>query len=209
MRCFAENAPASAPHLITDNKPQGLPLPRPVEHERVDRARRKPYRIRFGTALFSQHQLRLISANAVEFYNAAQRHYFITAYAGGGRGARRRHRVPGWCAPAAGSACTIPDRTAVRCAASSARPGVGPDSHFYTADPAECAKVKTYPAWTYEAIAFYIRPPSTGGCKPGTEPVCRKLLQRQHRAMRITASRVDLTAHVRMPQRRGDCSKAW
>ena len=39
-------------------------------------------------------------------------------------------------------------------------PNVGPNSHFYTADSAECAKVKQNPDWTFEAIAFYIEVPT-------------------------------------------------
>ena len=49
---------------------------------------------------------------------------------------------------------------------------MGPNSHFYTADPAECAKVKTLPAWTFEGIAFYIPLPANGDCG-GNWPVYR------------------------------------
>lgn len=33
----------------------------------------------------------------------------------------------------------------------------GPNSHFFTADPAECAAVKTDPGWHFEGIAFYVQ----------------------------------------------------
>ena len=53
-------------------------------------------------------------------------------------------------------------------------------SHFYSADPAECAKVlanpQTYPGWEYEsANVFYIALPDpvTGACAGGTQPVWR------------------------------------
>jgi uncharacterized protein (DUF1800 family) len=52
-------------------------------------------------------------------------------------------------------------------------PGIGPNSHFYTADAAECAAVKTYFGWTYEGIAFYIYTPVAGQCAAGTTPVYR------------------------------------
>ena len=37
-------------------------------------------------------------------------------------------------------------------------PGVGPNSHFYTSDSAECDSVKRSIGWSYEGISFYIRP---------------------------------------------------
>ena len=46
-------------------------------------------------------------------------------------------------------------------------------SHFYTADPAECAGLKADPVWQYEKIAFYIAAPKAGICPSGTVPVQR------------------------------------
>jgi hypothetical protein len=46
-------------------------------------------------------------------------------------------------------------------------------SHFYTADPAECAGLKLNPDWQYENIAFYIEVPTNGVCAAGTVPVYR------------------------------------
>jgi hypothetical protein len=46
-------------------------------------------------------------------------------------------------------------------------------SHFYTADPVECAGVKLNPDWQYEKIAFHVRVPSGGVCAAGTTPVVR------------------------------------
>ena len=77
-------------------------------------------------------------------------------------------------------------------------PGVGPNSHFYTADAAECATVKTNPNWTYEAIAFYIEVPQGGRCAAGTEAVYRSFYpgaavsQSNHRFL------PDLTMHQKM-----------
>jgi hypothetical protein len=61
---------------------------------------------------------------------------------------------------------------------------IGSNTHFYTADPAECEFVKTgypsvaadgvsYPAWTYEGIAFAVAPPTGGSCPAGTSPLYR------------------------------------
>jgi len=46
-------------------------------------------------------------------------------------------------------------------------------SHFYTADPPECAGVKLNPNWQYEKIAFYIPVPAGGVCDAGLVPVYR------------------------------------
>lgn len=53
-------------------------------------------------------------------------------------------------------------------------PGRGPNSHFYTANPAECLAVKQDPGWTFEGIAFHAFPPGpSGGCDPEHVPVMR------------------------------------
>jgi uncharacterized protein (DUF1800 family) len=113
---------------------------------------------------------------AVEYYNAILRHYFLTANAqemamieAGGAG-------PGWSRtggtfgvyPGAGDASGI-----VPVCRFYGTPGSGPNSHFYTADAAECAYVKTTPGWTYEGIAFHIHVPAGGSCPDGTAPVYR------------------------------------
>jgi YVTN family beta-propeller protein len=47
-------------------------------------------------------------------------------------------------------------------------------SHFYTPFPTECAIVKTYPQWQFEAIAFYIQLADANGlCSGGTIPLYR------------------------------------
>jgi len=52
-------------------------------------------------------------------------------------------------------------------------PGVGPNSHFYTGDAAECEKVKKDRGWTYEGTAFYVKLPVNGHCAADTIPVFR------------------------------------
>lgn len=53
-------------------------------------------------------------------------------------------------------------------------PPRGPDSHFFTVDAAECAKVlRDYAAWTFEAHAFSITAPVGGACAAGLVPVVR------------------------------------
>ena len=112
----------------------------------------------------------------VEYYNRSLNHFFMTADANEinllDTGVLR-----GW------------ERTGVRFLAyTSQRPGTNPvcrfyqspplpDSHFYSADPAECARViRDFPDWTYESPAvFYIALPNafTSACPAGTRPIWR------------------------------------
>jgi len=140
---------------------------------------------------------------AVEFYNARLNHYFVTAYPEEAAALDAGTNVKGWTRT--GGQFTVFTDAAEGLAAVCrffGTPNVGPNSHFYTADPAECAKVKTLPAWTYEGIAFYIPLPGNGQCGSNW-PVYRSYYSDQiaDANHRFT---VDLTAHVRMKDRRGD-----
>ena len=140
---------------------------------------------------------------AIEFYNPALRHYFITAYPDEAAALDAGTNVKGWTRTGGQfTVFTDPAEGLQAVCRFFGTPGVGPNSHFYTADPAECAKVKTLPAWTFEAIAFYIPTPTNGNCG-GNYPVYRSyysdnIADANHRFT------VDLTAHVRMTSRRGD-----
>ncbi len=140
---------------------------------------------------------------AVEFYNASINHYFVTAYPEEAAALDAGTNVKGW--KRTGGQFSVFTDSADGLAAVCrffGTPGKGPNSHFYTADPAECAKVKTLPAWTYEGIAFYIPLPGNGNCG-GNWPVYRSYYSDQiaDANHRFT---VDLTAHARMKDRRGD-----
>lgn len=140
---------------------------------------------------------------AIEYYNPALRHYFITAYPEEAAALDAGTNVKGW--KRTGGQFTVFTEPAEGLQAVCrffGTPNKGPNSHFYTADAAECAKVKTLPAWTYESIAFYI-PTSLNGDCGSNWPVYRSyytdnIADANHRFT------VDLTAHARMPQRRGD-----
>lgn len=130
----------------------------------------------------------------VEFYNAALQHYFVSADAAeiavldggafGGAWKRTGNAFPAWDvngAPAGTvAACRFFGTDQYRADGSR----IGPNSHFYTADPAECAFVKTayqsvaangvsYPAWTYEANAFAAILPVGGTCAAGSQALYR------------------------------------
>ena len=118
---------------------------------------------------------------AVEFYNPTLNHYFITAYPEEAAALDAGTNVKGWTrtggqftvftdpAPGLQAVCRF-----------FGTPGKGPNSHFYTADAAECAKVKTLPAWTFEAIAFYIPTAEQRRLRQQLAGV-PQLLHRQHR----------------------------
>jgi hypothetical protein len=121
---------------------------------------------------------------AVEYYNVDLDHFFVTATAaeqadvdGGGAG-------PGWFRTGYSFNTLPPDATDPGAAQvcrfyGSVYPG--PNSHFYTLDPGECAFLQmlqaktsaTLPRWNYEGIAFASYPPSGGGCPAGMTPVYR------------------------------------
>src|SRR5579862_466835 len=52
-------------------------------------------------------------------------------------------------------------------------PGVGPDSHFYTAYPSECDAVRNNPYWIEEGVTFREMLPVSGACADGFDTVKR------------------------------------
>jgi uncharacterized protein (DUF1800 family) len=116
------------------------------------------------------------TGRAVEYFNTVLGHYFVSAdpaeraiVESGGAG-------PGWQRTGGEfgvfrAAADAPELSPV--CRFYGTPGVGPNSHFYTADPAECELVKKSPGWSYEGIAFYIAQAQLGGCPAGTMPVYR------------------------------------
>jgi serine protease len=91
----------------------------------------------------------------VEYRNDALDHYFLTADPAEAAMLDAGVIVPGWRRTGydfkAWAAGTPGRLGACRFFGT---PGIGPNSHFYTIDPAECAIVKTNPGWTYEGLAF-------------------------------------------------------
>ena len=107
---------------------------------------------------------------AVEFFNPGLGHFFVTAStaeiaaldAGAFGGAWQR----------TGQTFNV-GGTAVVCRFYG-MPPTGPDSHFFTANPAECANVMTqFAAWTFEGHAFAVTPATNGQCPAGLVAVSR------------------------------------
>jgi uncharacterized protein (DUF1800 family) len=141
------------------------------------------------------------TAQAVEFYNPKLNHYFVTAFPEEAAALDKGVPVGGWTRT--GVAWNVwkdaaDDASAVPVCRFFGTPDKGPNSHFYTADAAECAKVRQNPDWTYEAIAFYVEVPTSGACAEGNEPIYRsfypgaRVSESNHRFL------PDLTMHQKM-----------
>jgi uncharacterized protein (DUF1800 family) len=114
------------------------------------------------------------TANVVEYYNASLNLFLATAYPDEAAKLDQGFAGNGWTRTGVTwSAWANPgdSSTAVPVCRFSGAAGTVPYSHFYTADANECALVKQDPAWTFDAIAFYIDVPQKGACKAGTTPV--------------------------------------
>ena len=116
-------------------------------------------------------------ATAHLFHNTGLNHYFmtsdeaeVTAIGNGAAG-------PGWTQLV--ERFTVIDRNAAAAGTADVcrfygTPGIGPNSHFYTLEPAECAAVKQDPGWKYEATAFRaFKPTGAATCPAGTVNVYR------------------------------------
>ncbi|MEO7762012.1 MAG: hypothetical protein ABIS68_08900 [Casimicrobiaceae bacterium] len=124
--------------------------------------------------------------NIVEFYNTILGHYFITGFAAdaavidsGGAGpgwVRTGQTWKGWLGgpiPNAAEICRFYGSVDIDPATGMRR---GPNSHFYTLEPAECAAVQKDVGWTYEpANRFWLVKPLVGPsrCAAGFVPVYR------------------------------------
>jgi streptogramin lyase len=122
-----------------------------------------------------------------EFYNNILNHYFVTANLAEAAAIDGGSAGPGWSRtgetwnawvggpiPNAAEVCRFYGATDINPATGLRR---GPNSHFYTLGPGECAGVKLDPGWTYEfAGKFWMVKPagvSAGACPAWTQPVYR------------------------------------
>ena len=111
-----------------------------------------------------------VGAQAVEFFSSQLGHFFVTAStaeiaaldAGAFGGAWQR----------TGQTFNVGGTMAV--CRFYGMPPRGPDSHFFTADPAECSFVMAqFSGWTFEGHAFAVTPAVGGQCPSGLLPVNR------------------------------------
>lgn len=110
-----------------------------------------------------------VTGDVVEFRNEILNHYFISTDGEEARGIDAGAAGAGWSRTGLGFK---PGGTTPVCRFYGT-PGIGPNSHFYTADQAECEMVKRDPGWTYEGLGFYTTPPVAGACAAPLRPVHR------------------------------------
>jgi hypothetical protein len=116
----------------------------------------------------------LLETLVVEYYNPALDHYFITAEPAEMAMLDAGIVVPGWRRTGlAFKARPVGSPFGLAACRFFGTPGIGPNSHFYTTDAAECAKVKADPFWTYEGIAFNAQAADMGFCAQDRIPVMR------------------------------------
>lgn len=118
------------------------------------------------------------TVNVVEFYHPTLNHYFRTADASEAAGIDAGAAGAGWERTSDNFTAWTDAASAPAGASPVCRfygtPGLGPNSHFYTADAGECTSVKkSDPGWFYEGIAFHALPPQNCGCTTGYTPVYR------------------------------------
>ena len=109
-------------------------------------------------------------ASAIEYYNVDLDHYFLTSFADETTAVESGSAGAGWVR----TGYTFPVGDGLKAAQVPVCRfyGAGPNSHFYTADAAECAQVKRDPGWRYEATAFNIVVP-VNGCPANTVAIYR------------------------------------
>ena len=137
-------------------------------------------------AFLARYGIAIVPAHVLEFYNTTLNHYFITADPAEQAAIDAGAAGPGWTrtgigfrafTPSTGipagmlPVCRFYGSTAIDPATGLRR---GPNSHFYTAQAAECAAVQLDLGWTLEGFAFYtLLPQANGQCASGLVPVFR------------------------------------
>ena len=110
----------------------------------------------------------------IEYYNGSLNHYFVTAEPAEAAMLDAGVMVPGWSRTGYNFKAYAADSpNGLLVCRFYGTPGVGPNSHFYTADPAECQKVIRDPMWTFEGIAYHTDVAVGGDCAPDRIPVVR------------------------------------
>ena len=144
------------------------------------------------------------TANVIEYYNPALNHYFTTANPLETAILDANIQFPGWQRTGvefAAYAVASDNTDAKPVCRFFGTPGVGPNSHFYTADANECAITKQNPDWIFEAIAFYIPVPAvsgTGTCTGASQPVYRSFYPGAVKSESNHRFLPDLTMHEKM-----------
>ena len=111
---------------------------------------------------------------AVEYYNASLDHYFFTAEPAEAAMLDAGILVPGWTRTHYDfKVRPVGDPRGLFACRFFGTPGIGPNSHFFTINHDECAKVMANPFWTFEDLAFNADAPANEDCPADRVPVVR------------------------------------
>jgi uncharacterized delta-60 repeat protein len=105
----------------------------------------------------------------IEYFNTVLGHYFMTYDSDEAQGIDRGGAGAGW--QRTGATFTAGGTSPV--CRFYGTPGVGPNSHFFTVDAAECAGVKKDRGWFFEGLGFYATPAVNQKCPPELRAVHR------------------------------------
>ncbi|NDP42706.1 MAG: peptidoglycan DD-metalloendopeptidase family protein [Aromatoleum sp.] len=113
--------------------------------------------------------------DVIEYYAPSLNHFFITAFPEEAAALDAGKPVAGWQRTGLGFPAFGAKGTGLATVCRFfGTPGLGVNSHFYTAFDSECAIVKQNPGWTYEGNSFYIaQPVGAVQCPHATRPVFR------------------------------------
>jgi len=111
---------------------------------------------------------------AIEYYNARLDHYFMTSIPVEVQ-VLDTQAIPGWQRTGyAFNVYSLDAGAGVAACRFFGVPGVGPDSHFFSILPNECADVMRNPLWMFEGLVFAVdAPDGSGGCPADRVPVVR------------------------------------
>ncbi|HTS22729.1 MAG TPA: peptidoglycan DD-metalloendopeptidase family protein [Casimicrobiaceae bacterium] len=109
----------------------------------------------------------------VEYYAPSLDHYFMTGFADEEAALDAGTPIAGWFRTGESFPAYSADGDGLATVCRFfGTPGLGVNSHFYTAFDFECAAVKQEPGWIFEANAFYIAA-NVSQCPASTRPVFR------------------------------------
>ncbi len=112
--------------------------------------------------------------DAIEYYNASLNHYFMTTEPAEAAMLDAGVIVPGWKRTGFQfKAGTIDSGVGVAACRFFGTPVIGPNTHFFSINAAECAKLRADPRWTFEGLAFDEEAPLADDCPVGRIPVMR------------------------------------
>ena len=135
-----------------------------------------PLRLYIGPCQFGPPTAEPARVQLTEYFNTITNHYFLSSSDGENQALDQGRPGPGWERTGETSSTHSPSGCDARTAPRVYRfYGPGPNSHFYTGNPAECGMVrKPGTGWLLEGVAFAaFAPREDGMCAPSLRPVWR------------------------------------